>query len=57
MKDDPGVEKVREARRKISAQFGHDPLKMIEHLRQLEQRHPERIYKEPSPAGPVGGTK
>jgi len=39
----PLVDDVRRARFLISEEFGHDPMRLIEHLRKCQELHPERI--------------
>jgi len=43
MKADPAIDAIREIRHKISASVGHDARKLIEHYRQLQKRHPEKV--------------
>jgi len=47
MKDDPTIRAVRDARRRISESFGHDPRKLVEHYRQLQERHRDRLIEQP----------
>ena len=49
MKDDPTIQAVRDARRRISKTVGHDPRKLVEHYRQLQERHRDRLVSQPSP--------
>jgi len=53
MKPDPTIDAIREARRRISASVSHDPRKLVEHYRQLQQRHQDRVVsrsvEEPKP--------
>ena len=37
------LEYVREARRKISEQFDHDPKKLIEHYIELQKKYKKRL--------------
>jgi hypothetical protein len=37
MQPDPTIDRIREARRQISEQCGHDPRKLVEYYRRLEQ--------------------
>ena len=53
-KDDPTIQAVRDARRRISAMVGHDPRKLIEHYRQLQNRHRERLVSQPTRSGTEG---
>ena len=43
MKDDPAIQAVRDARRKISESVGHDPQKLVEYYRQRQERHRDRL--------------
>lgn len=40
---DDAVEEVREIRRRISAQFDDDPVKLGEHYMELQKRHADRL--------------
>lgn len=42
-KDDPTIQAVREARQRISAKVGHDPRKLVDYYRQLQERHHQRL--------------
>jgi hypothetical protein len=46
MKEDPTIDAIREARHRISAAVGHDPRKLVEHYRQLQNRHRDRLVPE-----------
>jgi hypothetical protein len=55
MKPDPAIDEIRDVRRKISAEFGHDPRQLMAHYREMErQLHAEGKYRffEPSEAEP-----
>ena len=47
MKDDAAIKAVRDARRRISAAVGHDPRKLVERYRRLQERHRERLVGQP----------
>jgi hypothetical protein len=47
MKDDPTIQAVRDARRRISAMVGHDPRKLVEYYRRLQERHSDRLAAQP----------
>ena len=55
MKDDPTIKAVRDARHRISATVGHDPRKLVEHYRQLQERHRERLVSQPTQRPGTGG--
>lgn len=43
MKDDPAIRAVREVRHRISQSAQHDPHKLVEYYRKLQERHKERL--------------
>lgn len=48
VKPDPAIDEVREARRKISEKFGHDPARLIDHYIKLQEAYRDRLFKEES---------
>ncbi len=42
---DQAIEEIREVRRRISAEFGHDITKYLAYLREEEKQHPEQIQR------------
>lgn len=38
IKDDPAIEQIREARHQISAEFDHDPDKVVAYYMELEEK-------------------
>ncbi len=42
---DEAIEEIREVRRRISAEFGHDITKYLTCLREEEKQHPEQIQR------------
>ncbi len=46
MNDDPTIKAVRDARHRISEMVGHDPRKLVEHYRQLQKRHRDRLVSQ-----------
>jgi hypothetical protein len=49
---DPVIDEIREVRMRISAQFDHDPEKLVKHYMELQKRHADRLIgarKEPEP--------
>jgi hypothetical protein len=38
MKPDPAIDEIREVRRKISAEFGHDPCRLMAHYVEYEKQ-------------------
>ncbi len=42
---DQAIEEIRDVRRRISAEFGHDITKYLAHLREEEKQHPEQIQR------------
>ena len=45
MKEDPAIESIREVRRRISEQFGHDTRALVEHYRELEKQYADRMLR------------
>ena len=43
MKPDPTVDRIREARHRISEKFGHDPKRLVEHYMKLQEQYKERL--------------
>ncbi len=46
MKKDPVIERIRAVRHQISAEYDHDPKKLLAHYRQMEKRYKDRMLKE-----------
>ena len=40
---DPVIEEIREVRHRISAQFNHDPERLLEYYMQLQEAHKDRL--------------
>lgn len=52
--NDPVIEEVREARRRISARFDHDPARLVAYYVEMQQQYQDRLLapaKVPDPAG------
>lgn len=45
--NDPVIDEVREARRRISAQCGHDPKKLVDHYIALQKQYKDRLVDRP----------
>jgi hypothetical protein len=43
---DPTIAEVREARHRISEAVAHDPRKLVEYYRRLQERHRERVITQ-----------
>jgi hypothetical protein len=54
MKDDPTIAAIREARHRISESVGHDPRKLVDYFRQLQNRHHERIISQKPKSSRLG---
>ncbi len=50
MKPDPTIDEIREVRHQISASVDHDPRKLVEHYRELQEKHRDRVVTR-NPAG------
>lgn len=55
MKQDPAIAAIREARRKISQAVDNDPDKLVEHYRQLQRRHADRVVSTVSVPTVISG--
>jgi hypothetical protein len=53
---DPVIDEVRDVRRKISARFGHDPRRLVEHYIELQKQHADRLEGRPESIE-AGGAK
>lgn len=45
MKDDPTIARVRLARKKISARFGHSTEKLVRHYMKLQEKHKHKLIR------------
>lgn len=41
---------IREVRHRISERFGHDPYRLVAHLMELQNEHPEKLVRAPESA-------
>jgi hypothetical protein len=46
-KDDPTIERIREARHRISEAHGHDPQKVVEYYVDLQKKYERRLLENP----------
>lgn len=44
MRPDPAIDEIRKVRQKISAEFGHDVKRIVEHYQELEKEYPDRVF-------------
>jgi hypothetical protein len=44
---DDAIEEVREIRRRISARFDDDPVKLVEHYMEVQKQYAERLIEAP----------
>lgn len=44
--DDPTIARIKETRRRISEQFGHDPRKLVDYYIEFQKKYEERILDE-----------
>lgn len=44
--EDLGIAWIREVRHKISAEFGHDTKRLLDHYRELEKKYADRIVRD-----------
>lgn len=45
IKDDPAIERIREVRHRISAEFGHDTKRLIDYYIELQKQYADRLVK------------
>ena len=45
MEDDPTIARIRKVRHEISARFDHDPKRIVEHYKKLQERHKDRLVR------------
>ena len=45
MKPAPAIDEVRAVRHRISEELGHDTQALLDHYRELEKLHPERVLR------------
>lgn len=55
MNEDPVIQRVREARHKISAKCDHDPQKLVNYYIELQEKYKDRLLKSmgEKPAEPI----
>ena len=46
-KKDPPIDEIRAARHRISAEHGHDPRRLVEYYRKLQERYKDRLIEAP----------
>ncbi|MDY6905888.1 MAG: hypothetical protein SWH61_14520 [Thermodesulfobacteriota bacterium] len=44
MKDDPVIQRIRDVRRQISEEHGHDTQKLIKHYQELEKKTGRKFF-------------
>ena len=52
---DPVIDEIRDVRRRICAQFDHDPRKLVEHYMELQKRHEDRLIDRPTSRDAASG--
>ena len=45
MSEDQVISRIREVRRQISEECAHDPRKIVDYYKKLQQKHKERILR------------
>jgi flagellar motility protein MotE (MotC chaperone) len=55
-KTDPGIEHIRQVRHQISAEYKHDPKRLVEHYEKLQEKYSARVL-EPLPPEEETSTK
>jgi hypothetical protein len=49
---DPVIDEIRDVRRRISARFDHDPVRLAAYYMELQERYPERLIGARETADP-----
>lgn len=47
MIDDPVIQRIREARHRISEKCDHDPQKLVDYYVELQKKYEDRLLKQP----------
>jgi hypothetical protein len=47
MKDDPVIQRIREARHRISEKCGHDPTALVNYYMEMQKQYESRLLKPP----------
>ena len=55
-KTDRGIEHIRQVRHQISAEYKHDPKRLVEHYEKLQERYSSRVL-DPPPSEEETSTK
>ncbi len=50
MNEEPTLTRIRKARQRISATWGHDPYKLVEHYIQYQKQYQDRLIPKDQPA-------
>lgn len=45
MSEDQVIDRIREVRRQISEECGHDPHRLVEYYKKLQQQHQDRMLR------------
>jgi hypothetical protein len=45
--DEEEINRVRQARHRISERFGHDPYRLVAHYMKQQQEHPDKLVPAP----------
>ena len=53
---DPVIEEIRAVRRRISAQFDHDPDKLVAHYMELQKQYADRLIGSAKDSAPKDET-
>ncbi len=51
-RNDETITEVREARGRISAQFAHDPKRLVAHYMEMQKQYQERLLSQNAPVEP-----
>ena len=54
--NDPVIEEIRAVRRRISAQFDHDPDKLVAHYMKLQKQYADQLIRSAKDSAPKDET-
>ena len=57
MKPDPTIDEIRRVRHEMSAEYGHDPRRMLEYFASIQARVKDRLVNHGEPAPLVGSSR
>ncbi len=56
IQNDQPIDEIRELRRRISARFDHDPVRLVAYYVKLQERYRDRLIDTPKTTGEIDQT-